>query len=124
MFKYLFSSTIYVLFALTVNITDAGRMTFPGKDWLQVSPESQGVNSKKLNSAIQYLANNSGKDGVKELVIVRNGYLIWKGTDIDKVHGVWSLTKSFTSTVLGLLTDDGGYIRGWEATAWDKTRSR
>ena len=107
MFKYLFSSTIYVLFALTVNITDAGRMTFPGKDWLQVSPESQGVNSKKLNSAIQYLANNSGKDGVKELVIVRNGYLIWKGTDIDKVHGVWSLTKSFTSTVLGLLTDDG-----------------
>ncbi|MFC1634802.1 serine hydrolase domain-containing protein, partial [Planctomycetota bacterium] len=54
-----------------------------------------------------YLKNNSGPDGVKELVIIRNGRLIWKGANIDKKHGVWSLTKSFTSTVLGLLIDDG-----------------
>ncbi len=40
-------------------------------------------------------------------MIVRNGYLIWKGSNVDKVHGVWSLTKSFTSTALGLLIDDG-----------------
>jgi CubicO group peptidase (beta-lactamase class C family) len=33
--------------------------------------------------------------------------MVFKGTNIDKVHGVWSLTKSFTSTVLGLLIDDG-----------------
>ncbi len=32
--------------------------------------------------------------------------MVWKGSNIDKVHGVWSLTKSFTSTVLGLLIDD------------------
>ena len=33
--------------------------------------------------------------------------LLWQGPDIDKVHGIWSCTKSFTSTVLGLLVDDG-----------------
>jgi len=33
--------------------------------------------------------------------------MVWKGPEIDKVHGVWSATKSFTSTVLGLLIDDG-----------------
>jgi CubicO group peptidase (beta-lactamase class C family) len=107
MFKYLFLHVLHISFLLTVNVADAERIAFPGKEWLQVSPESQSVNSKKLDSAVQYLAKNSGKDGVKELVIVRNGYIIWKGKEIDKVHGVWSLTKSFTSTVLGLLIDDG-----------------
>lgn len=106
MLKHLFLHALHILFLLTVNIATAERMAFPGKEWLQMSPESQGVNSKELNSAIQYLSKNSGKDGVKELVIVRNGYIIWKGKEIDKVHGVWSLTKSFTSTVLGLLIDD------------------
>jgi len=107
MLKYLILCDLLILFLLTVNTADAERMAFPGKEWLQMSSESQGVNSKKLDSAIQYLAKNSGKDSVKELVIVRNGYIIWEGKEIDKVHGVWSLTKSFTSTVLGLLVDDG-----------------
>ncbi|MBA7601719.1 hypothetical protein ES703_08799 [subsurface metagenome] len=82
-------------------------MVFPGKDWQEVTPESQGMDSAKLDAAISYLKNNSGRDGVKELVIIRNGYMVFKGTNIDKVHGIWSLTKSFTSTVLGLLIDDG-----------------
>jgi len=107
MLKYLFLWALPLLLLLTVNAADAERMAFPGKEWLEMPPESQGVNSEKLSSAIQYLAKNSGKDGVKELVVVRNGYIIWKGEEIDKVHGVWSLTKSFTSTVLGLLVDDG-----------------
>jgi len=83
------------------------RTAFPWKDWQEATPESQGVESTKLNAAVRYLESNAGRDGVKELVIIRNGYMIWKGTSIDKVHGVWSLTKSFTSTVLGLLIDDG-----------------
>lgn len=80
---------------------------FPEGEWQESAPESQGVDAQKLHDAVQYLKNNSGPDGVNELVIIRNGHLIWKGSDIDKVHNVWSLTKSFTSTVLGLLIDDG-----------------
>ena len=81
-------------------------MTFPGKHWQETKPEAQGVDSTKLKAAVSYLKDNSGPDGIKELVIIRNGCMIWKGSDIDKMHGVWSLTKSFTSTVLGLLIDD------------------
>ena len=100
-------------------------MAFPGKDWEEVTPESQGIDSTRLNAAVSYLKNNSGRDGVKELLIIRNGYMVFKGTNIDKVHGVWSLTKSFTSTVLGLLIDDGratldtrakDYVSGMAAT--------
>ncbi len=83
------------------------RAVFPAGDWQQATPESQGLDSARLEAAVEYLRQNPGPDGVKELVIVRNGHLVWKGSDIDKVHGVWSATKSFTSTVLGLLIDDG-----------------
>jgi hypothetical protein len=87
--------------------TASEAMVFPEADWQQVRPESQGVDSAKLKEAVSYLKDSSGSDGVNELVIIRNGYMIWRGPDIDKMHGVWSLTKSFTSTVLGLLIDDG-----------------
>jgi CubicO group peptidase (beta-lactamase class C family) len=95
---------VYIAHSLEAETTRV--MAFPGKDWEEVMPESQGIDSAKLNAAVSYLKNNSGRDGVKELVIIRNGYLVWKGANIDNVHGVWSLTKSFTSTVLGLLIDD------------------
>jgi CubicO group peptidase (beta-lactamase class C family) len=73
--------------------------------WEEVNPESQGISQKKLAEAVTFLEQNSGSDGVKELMIVRNGVVVWQGENIDKVHGVWSLTKSFTSTMLGLLID-------------------
>lgn len=82
-------------------------MHFPGKDWEVVAPAAEGFDAAKLAEAIAYLEKNAGKDGVKELVVVRRGRVVWHGPDIDKVHGVWSCTKSFTSTVLGLLIDDG-----------------
>jgi len=93
--------------AFSVGAMAAKRMVFPGADWEEATPESQGVDSTKLNAAVRYLERNVGRDGVKELIIIRSGCMIWKGTNIDKMHGVWSLTKSFTSVVLGLLIDDG-----------------
>ena len=83
------------------------RTVFPDAVWHQVTPESQGVNAERLRAAVDTLERSVGKDGVNEMVIVRRGRMIWHGTDIDKRHGVWSATKSFTSTVLGLLIADG-----------------
>lgn len=82
-------------------------MIFPGQDWEEAAPPSQGIDPAMLDRAVRYLEQNAGRDGVNELIVVRNGYLIWKGSDVDKVHGVWSMTKSFTSTVCGLLIEDG-----------------
>ncbi len=87
-------------------VAASATIVFPDQRWQETKPEAQGVDSTKLKAAVSYLKDNSGPDGVKELVIIRNGCMIWKGADIDKMHGVWSLTKSFTSTVLGLLIDD------------------
>ena len=80
---------------------------FPGVAWEECSPVSKGLDEAKLRRAVDFLQANSGRDGVRELVIVRHGCLVWRGDNIDNVHGVWSLTKSFTSSVLGLLIDEG-----------------
>ena len=80
---------------------------FPGEQWEEATPESQGVDAVKLHAAVELLGRTVGNDGTQELVIIRHGRMIWKGDDIDKRHGVWSATKSFTSTVLGLLIADG-----------------
>jgi CubicO group peptidase (beta-lactamase class C family) len=82
-------------------------MVFPGRDWESAAPAAQGLDPQKLELATAYLRKHSGRDGVRELVIVRNGRLVWQGENIDQRHGVWSCTKSFSSTVLGLLIDEG-----------------
>lgn len=71
------------------------------------TPESQGVDSKRLQDALDYLKAHSPSDGVRQVVILRHGRIIHAGEGADERHGVWSCTKSFTSTVLGLLIDDG-----------------
>jgi CubicO group peptidase (beta-lactamase class C family) len=85
----------------------ADEMAFPGEAWQRATPDSKGLDAEKLAVAIKYLRENSGRDGVHELVVIRNGDLIHAGDRVEKVHGVWSCTKSFTSTVLGLLIEDG-----------------
>ena len=90
-----------------VNRSFAAEMEFPQRDWAEATPGSQGVNEEKLRAAMEYLKKNTGKDGVLETVVVVNGRIIFKGDNVDHVHGVWSVTKSFTSTAMGLLVADG-----------------
>ena len=72
-----------------------------------VSPESQGVDAEKLNEALAFLESKSFEDGLNELVIVRNGKIIFKADSVYKVHNIYSCSKAFTSTVAGLLIDEG-----------------
>lgn len=80
---------------------------FPGQNWQEAAPDSQGVDAAKLKAAVGYLDANFGEQGARELVIVRNGYLIWKGPNCDAYHNIWSSTKNYTSTLLGVLVGDG-----------------
>jgi CubicO group peptidase (beta-lactamase class C family) len=81
-------------------------MIFPKEEWQASTPEKQGINSKKMKVALDYLESNSGHNGNKELAIICNGYMIYEGENVDSTHNIWSCSKTFTSTVLGLLVDD------------------
>ena len=84
----------------------ARQMAFPGEDWEVATPESQDINSLRLTAGIDSLGKDFSVSG-KSLAIVRNGRMIWQSPEIGSPHPVRSVTKSFTSSALGLLIDDG-----------------
>jgi len=79
---------------------------FPGGTWSTATPRSQGIDPAGLHKALDYLHANAPGGGTDEMVVVRNGRLIWAGPGADNVHGIYSCTKTFTSTVLGVLATD------------------
>lgn len=81
--------------------------TFPGTEREIASPQSIGVDPDGLKRALDYLAREAGGCGVDETVVIRDGHLVWKGCQADRVHTIDSGTKTFTTTVLGLLCQDG-----------------
>ena len=85
----------------------ASKMVFPDKDWIKATPESQGLDSTKLRDALRYLNGHCKSDKLKEVMVTRNGVLIHEGANTTKAHNIWSCSKSFTSTVLGLLIAEG-----------------
>ncbi|UCE50388.1 MAG: serine hydrolase, partial [Phycisphaerales bacterium] len=101
------TSVVLLLVAICSQAVRSDQMAFPGAAWGQASPESQSVDSAKLGAAVDYLRDHSGHNGVKRLIIVRNGRVIWKGSEVDHRQRVWSVTKAFTSTAHGLLIEDG-----------------
>ena len=102
-------TNLYFLIILLAILSCKGNpeITFPGEEWEVSSPERQGVDSEKMNAALEYLASKSKHNKNKEVLIVRNGYQIFAGENIDSTHNIWSCSKTFTSAVLGLLVDDG-----------------
>ena len=82
-------------------------MIFPTAEWTRSPAAQQNVDEEVLQSALAYLESQSGADGIKQCVVLRRGHLIHEGPESDRVHDLWSCTKSFTSTLLGLLIDDG-----------------
>jgi CubicO group peptidase (beta-lactamase class C family) len=97
---------VALLFALP-SLAVERPVVFPGKDWQEATPESQGIDGARLEEAMAYIEEISKEQGNRQSLVIRNGYLIWKGPEIDAKHSVWSCTKSFTSTVLGLMVGDG-----------------
>lgn len=75
----------------------------------RATPESQGVSSKAIADFIQ--AADEKVNSMHSLMILRHGKVIaeawWAPEDADKPHVLWSLSKSFTSTAVGLAVQEG-----------------
>ena len=102
-----FRFLLVVLVGLVASRVAGAADVFPGAQWQEATPASQGLDSAKLKVAVDYLDANFRPQGAEQLVIVRNGYLVWKGPDCEAYHNIWSSTKNFTSTLLGVMVDDG-----------------
>lgn len=82
---------------------------FPGEDWTSVKPESQNMDSEILEAMIANL-NSSGLD-MDALIVVRNGYIVveqyWGYYSEMATHHLYSVTKSVTSTLIGIAIKEG-----------------
>ena len=101
------ATIIITLFSCSQKKQGGWKNIFPVENWLISNPIDQGIDPIKMQAALDYLESNSRQNGNKELIIIRNGYMIFGGDQIDSTHNIWSCSKTFTSTVLGLLVDDG-----------------
>ena len=72
-------------------------------------PEAQGVSSVSILKFVQ--AADKELNAIHSFMLVRNGHVIaecwWAPESPDKPHIMWSLTKSFTSTAVGLAQAEG-----------------
>ncbi|MCP9754056.1 class C beta-lactamase-related serine hydrolase [Lacihabitans sp. CCS-44] len=82
---------------------------FPAEKFLRKSPESQGVSSESI---LNFLAAVR-KSGIEwhSFMLLRHGNVVaeawWKPFEVDYKHTLYSLSKSFTSSAIGFLVDEG-----------------
>lgn len=75
----------------------------------RATPESQGVSSEQIQAYIE--AADTSVNTMHSFMLVRHGRVVaeawWKPQSADTPHVLWSLSKSFTSTAVGLAVADG-----------------
>ncbi len=73
------------------------------------TPESQGVSSKNVLEFIEHA--DSQINSMHSFMLVRHGKVVaeawWNPESADKPHVLFSLSKSFTSTAVGLAVAEG-----------------
>lgn len=80
---------------------------FPGETWQFISPQEAGIDPQNLGRALDYLQRHSGVNGIEEIVLVKEGRILYQGNNVNRQHNIWSCTKSFTGMAFGLLQQDG-----------------
>jgi CubicO group peptidase (beta-lactamase class C family) len=82
----------------------AGEFSLP-----RATPESQGVSSAGVRAFVE--AADTQVDTMHSVMVLRHGQVIaegwWAPEAADKPHVLWSLSKSFASTAVGLAISEG-----------------
>ena len=75
----------------------------------RATPESQGISSASIAKFVQ--AADEKVNSMHSFMLLRHGKVIaeswWAPEEANKPHVLWSLSKSFTSTAVGLAVRDG-----------------
>jgi CubicO group peptidase (beta-lactamase class C family) len=102
--KSLLSALIVSLFLVAAVQARAADTALP-----RSTPEAQGISSQAVREYIE--AADKQIDTMHSFMLVRHGHVIaeawWKPEAAEKAHVLWSLSKSFNSTAVGLAIEEG-----------------
>jgi CubicO group peptidase (beta-lactamase class C family) len=100
-------------------------VTYPGETWAGADPAEAGFDP----AGLARLADAAEAAGSSCLVVVRGGEVVaeeyWQGAGPDVTREAWSVTKSVTSTLVGIARDEGrlqlgdpaaDHIPAWQGT--------
>ena len=97
-----------VLAGLTI-LTISARLSAQGTPLPRSTPEHEGVSSAGILDFVQ--AADSAIDAMHSVMVVRHGHVVaegwWTPYDARTPHVLYSLSKSFTSTAVGLAQAEG-----------------
>src|SRR6516225_2967545 len=92
-----------------VALVALGASHSPAADLPRSSPEAQGVSSPAVLAFVR--AADEGIDSLHSVMLVRHGHVVaegwWAPYDAQSPHALFSLSKSFTSTAVGLAVAEG-----------------
>ena len=86
--------------------TDRPVEVWPTLEWATTDPEIQGMNSTHLDAIYDHVRGSGAR--IRSLLVVRHGYLVAEEYftpqlyDVNDVHILFSVTKSFVSSGLPL----------------------
>jgi len=84
---------------------------WPTEGWRASTPEEQGMDSRMLAEALDFLQKGKEDFNLHSITIIRNGYLVMDAYFYPftqgSLHDLASVTKSFTSTLIGIAIDEG-----------------
>lgn len=93
---------------------------WPTQEWRNADPATLGMDSEKLTGLEQMV--RSQHRNINSMVIVRKGYIVleryYNGFGPLDPHNVASVTKSFTSALIGIALD-AGYIKSVDQKVLD-----
>jgi CubicO group peptidase (beta-lactamase class C family) len=108
--------SVFILLCIfgIVNLLPA-HAVWPIKGWARSTPAEQNLNPDILKELIELIREGRRYPDQHSLLIVRNGYLVveeyFNGYSADKIHMLQSVSKSFTSAVMGIAIHQG-WIKG------------
>lgn len=106
--------TIHLMLALalsTAALVPAAQPPLPGDDWPRSRPEEAGLDCAPLEELVRALREGERYPDVHSLLVVRHGYLVveeyFDGWDAERLHTLQSVSKSFTSALIGIAIAQG-----------------
>jgi CubicO group peptidase (beta-lactamase class C family) len=112
--KYL-TMGIILLFIVSLSNNQIGltvssleRDYWPTESWQSASFEEVGMNEERIAEMFEYIDKNNY--AIDSVLIVKDGYLVveeYLTFSSETLHPVYSVTKSFTSTLIGIAIEEG-----------------
>ena len=83
--------------------------SWPGEEWPTSEPEQLGLETGKLEALLARV--DEKRLDLHSVLVIRNGYLVFEwydeGNGPSRKHVLYSVTKSFTGTLVGIAIDQG-----------------